>query len=109
MSEAKLRQTTVALLADPLLGEGDVDTKILRLLAGEYQRRLADAQAVDQRLSQKDQTTFTDFLDRRTTVQHESSWEVEKDALDWESAVATTSALPAKRKEIEELLNDAAH
>lgn len=107
MGEVTLRQTTAALLADPLFGEGDVDSKILRLLVGEYQRHLAEHRAVDARLAQKYQTTFADFLDRRTTVQHESSWEVEKDALDWETAVAGISELAAKCKELEDLTNDA--
>lgn len=107
MGEVKLNQKTAALLADPLLGDGDADSKILHLLAGEYQRRLAAAQAIDQRLAQKYQTTFTDFWDRRTTVQHESSWEVEKDALDWESAVASIPALQAKLQAIAEATNGA--
>lgn len=105
MGEVKLSPKTTALLADPLLGDGDVDQKILRLLASEYQRRLTDVQTVDQQLSQKYQTTFADFLDRRTTVQHESSWEVEKDAIDWENAIAALPALRDKLKAIEELIN----
>lgn len=103
MGEVQLNPQTASLLADPLLGDGDVDNKILRLLTNEYQRRLVDAQAVDQRLAQKYETTFADFLERRTTVQYASSWEVETDTLDWEKAVADLVALASKLKEIEGL------
>jgi hypothetical protein len=109
MGEVKLRSQTAALLADPLLGDGDVESKILRLLANEYQRRLADVQAVDQRLAQKYETTFADFLERRTTVQYASSWEVETDTLEWQQAVDDLVALASKLKEIEELSHAGGH
>ncbi len=107
MSEVQLSPQTASLLADPLLGDGDVDNKILRLLANEYQRRLAAAQAVDQRLAQKYETTFADFLERRTTVQYASSWEVETDTLEWQQAVDDLVALASKLKEIEGLTHAA--
>ncbi|MCE7982803.1 MAG: hypothetical protein DYG89_16600 [Caldilinea sp. CFX5] len=109
MREVKLRETTAALLAEPLLGDGEIDSKILHLLAGEYQRRLADAQAVNQRLSQKYETTYADFQERRTTVQYASSWEVETDTLAWEKAIADMVTLPGKLEEIAGLTDDAAH
>lgn len=106
MSEGKLRSSTVALLADPLLGEGDLDSKVLRLLVNEYTRRLAEQQATDLWLAHKYHSTFSDFFDRRAMVQHGSSWEVEKDASDWENAVATIATLEAKLKTIVELGHD---
>lgn len=108
MSEGKLQPTTAALLTDPLLGEGDLDSKVLRLLINEYTRRLADYRAMDLWLTHKYHTPFPDFFDRRATVQHGSSWEVEKDALDWESVVTNIATLEAKLKTIVELGHDTA-
>lgn len=103
MVELQVSEQTAALLQDPLLGEGDVDAKIRCLLAGEYLRQLSEARAVDQRLAQKYQTSFADFWERRTTVQHENNWEVEKDAADWENAASAITAWAEKLKAVEEL------
>lgn len=103
MVELQVREQTEALLREPLLGEGDADVKILRLLAGEYLRRLTQYRTVDQSLAQKYQMTFDEFFDRRTTVQHGNSWEVEKDAMEWENAIGGIAAMTRKLKEIEEL------
>ena len=103
MIELQVSEQTAALLQDPLLGEGDVDAKIRCLLAGEYLRQLSEARAVDQRLAQKYQTAFADFFERRTTVQHGNSWEVEKDATDWEKAVSAIKTWQEKLNAVEEL------
>lgn len=101
MVELRVSEQTAALLQDPLLGESDVEAKIRCLLAGEYLRQLGEAQAIDERLAQKYQMTFTEFLDRRTTVQHENSWEVEKDAADWENATSAITTWTGKLKAVE--------
>lgn len=103
MVELHVREQTKALLNDPLLGEGDADRKILRLLEREFLHQLTQYRNVDQRLSQKYQMTLHEFRERRTTVQHQSSWEVEKDAVDWESAASNVTSIEHKLKEIEEL------
>ncbi|MEZ4736158.1 MAG: hypothetical protein R3E79_54415 [Caldilineaceae bacterium] len=108
MVELHVREQTKALLNDPLLGEGDMDRKLLRLLESEFLRQLIQYRNVDQRLSQKYQMNLREFLERRTTVQHQSNWEVEKDAVDWESAAGNITALERKLKEIEELTDAAA-
>ena len=107
MIELQVSEQTAALLQDPLLGEGDVDAKIRCLLAGEYLRQLSEARAVDQRLAQKYQTAFADFFERRTTVQHGNSWEVEKDATDWANAVSAIKTWQEKLKAVEELTHGA--
>lgn len=107
MVALQVSEQTAALLQDPLLGEGDVDAKIRCLLAGEYLRQLSAARAVDQRLAQKYQMSFADFFERRTTVQHENSWEVEKDATDWANAVGAITTWEEKLKAVEEFTHGA--
>lgn len=108
MVALQISEQTAALLQDPLLGDGDVDAKIRCLLAGEYGRQLNEARTVDERLAQKYQMTFTEFLDRQTTVQHASNWEVEKDATDWQNAFNAINNWTEKLKTVEELSHGAA-
>lgn len=103
MVALQISEQTAALLQDPLLGEGDVDAKIRCLLAGEYLRQLNEARTVDERLAQKYQMTFTEFLDRQTTVQHASNWEVEKDATDWQNAFNAIKTWAEKLETVEGL------
>lgn len=102
MAEIKLSEQIYALLQDPLLGDGDVETKLLRLLEAEFLRQHAHYQALDQVLAQKYAMSFPDFMERRTTVQHSNSWEVENDATEWEAAVSQIAALAGKLQEIQQ-------
>lgn len=102
MSEMKLSERTQALLSDPLLGDQDTDAKIIRLLEAEYLRQLGRYRRADRLLAQKYQMSFADFHDRRVTVQHNNSWEVEKDAMDWETAIGGILTMQRKLKEIRE-------
>lgn len=109
MAAINLCEQTYALLQDPLLGEGDMDTKILRLLKSEFLRQLADYQALDQALTQKYAMPFTDFTERRMTVQHSNSWEVENDATEWAMATRRVAALEGKLQEIHHVTSSTSH
>jgi|688.fasta_scaffold1120160_2 hypothetical protein len=100
MGEVKLSERTQALLSDPVLGDQDTDAKIIRLLEAEYIRQLGRYRRTDRRLAQKYQMSFDDFHERRVTVQHNNSWEVEKDAMDWETAIGGILTMQRKLKEI---------
>ena len=65
----------------------DVETNLQRLLNAEYERRLARFRLTDRRLSQKYGMTLDEFEQRQETRQHAYSWEVESDAIAWETAV----------------------
>ncbi|MBX3011618.1 MAG: hypothetical protein KF832_08915 [Caldilineaceae bacterium] len=103
MAEINLSKQTYALLQDPLLGDGNIETKILQLLEGEFRRQLTHDQTLDQALSQKYAMPFADFMERRTSVQHGNNWELETDAAEWEKAVSAITHLQAKLQEIEAL------
>lgn len=103
MDTVKLRKETYTLLNDPLLGEGDVDSKILRLVAGELSRQLEQYRILDQVLATKYATSFAEFMERRTTVQHSNSWEIENDATEWEKAMSGIVAIERRLQKIDEL------
>lgn len=102
MNEVKLSERTQAFLNDPILGDSDADAKVLKLLEAEYVRQLGRYRRTDRQLTQKYQMSFADFYDRRVTVQHNNSWEVEKDAMDWEHAIGGISTIKRKLQEIRE-------
>lgn len=87
MGDVLLRECTRRFLEDPLLGEQDVDAKVRSLLEAEYLRRLRQYRRQDRLLAQKYGMTFEAFVERRIVQQEEYTWDVEQDAMDWETAV----------------------
>jgi hypothetical protein len=62
----------------------------------ENTRRLARYEQVDHELSQKYGLTFSEFLAEHITRQAGYSWEVETDAMDWETAISRIETLRTK-------------
>jgi len=102
MSEAGLLDRTRRFLEDPLLGEQDLDTKVRLLLEAEYLRRLGDYRQVDRTLGQKYGMAFQEFMDQRVTQQKGYTWEVETDAMDWETAVDGMETMRRRLQELRE-------
>lgn len=65
----------------------DVDEKLRTLLEAEYRRRLARYSLTDRQLSQKYNMDFKSFEKNKITKKKGYSWEVESDAISWETAV----------------------
>lgn len=83
-----LSDTVVQHLRDLPFGEANnLNDKLTFLLEAEYRRRLARYSLTDQQLAQKYQMSFEDFERQRSTEQRGYTWEVESDAMAWETAV----------------------
>ena len=102
MSETKLMESTLQFLEEPLLGEQDLDTKVRLLLEAEYLRRLGRYRRLDRTLTQKYGITFEEFVERRVAQQKGYTWDVEKDAMDWETAVDGMRTIECKLQELRE-------
>ncbi len=102
MIEVQLREQTKELLNDPLLGSQDLDGKIRPLLTAEYLRQMGRYQRTEQALTQKYDMTFDDFLAQRITERHGYTWEVEKDAIEWETALGGIQTMLRKLNEVRE-------
>lgn len=100
MAETVLLEETRQLLAEPLLGEEDLDTKVRFLIEGEYLRRLARYRRLDHVLSQKYGMTFEEFVAQRVVQQEGYAWDVESDAVDWETAVGGIRTMERKLREL---------
>ncbi len=100
MVEVQLQAETEVLLNDPLFGEADLDTKIRQLLESEYLRRLGGYKRTNRTLIQKYAMDFDQFLAERVVENRGYSWEVEKDAMDWENALGGMQTMERKLTEL---------
>ena len=100
MGELILHEQTQRLLEDPLLGDQTVDTKVRALVEAEYVRRLARYRQADHDLTLKYGLTFHEFHARRMVQLEGYTWEVEQDAMNWETAVSGIQTLDAKLSEL---------
>jgi hypothetical protein len=69
-------------------------------------RRLVHYRRVDRNLRQKYGTTFEDFIANRVVRQEGHSWEVETDAMDWETAVDGMETMRRKLQELQHVQQD---
>jgi len=67
--------------------EGDIDTKLTRVVEEALVRRLHHYQYVDRRLQQKYGMTFAEFRKQRVVEQQGYSFAVESDFWEWELTV----------------------
>lgn len=100
MAEVVLKEQTQQWLSDPVLGDDDVDAKIRRLLEAEYLRKMVHYQRINETLAQKYGVTFHDFVAQDVVTQHGYSWEVEQDAIQWETAIGGIQTVERRLHEI---------
>lgn len=84
----------------------DIEAKLKQLLVAEYQRRLARYRLTDQRLSEKYGMTFEEFERRQITKQRGYSWEVESDAMAWETAIDGIHTIQQQLADLEVLQDE---
>ncbi len=102
----EVRERTRDLLAESVLEAPDADAKIRRLLQGEYLREMARYQRMDQRLSQKYAMNFDAFFSQGIVKANNYSWEVEQDAMEWETAIGGLQTMARKLNEVQAILNE---
>jgi hypothetical protein len=101
MEAAELQESTRQLLEEePLLEGRDLDAKVRVLLRSEYVRRLGRYRHVDHLLARKYGMDFEDFIARSLVKERGFSWDVESDAMNWESAVSGIRTIQRKLEEL---------
>jgi len=71
----------------PFQQADDMDSRLRILLEAEYRRQLAQFSLTDRELARKYKMSFDEFERQRITEQKDYSWEVESDAIAWDTAV----------------------
>lgn len=65
----------------------DVNKTLRDLLETEYRRRLTRYSLIDRQMSQKYEMSFEEFERQQITKRRGYSWDVESDAIAWDTAV----------------------
>jgi len=82
------------------LEPSDVDGKLRSLLENEYRRRLSRYSMTDRALRRKYGMSYEEFEARNMVQEHDYSWEVESDAIAWETAIDGMRTMRRKLKEL---------
>ncbi len=86
------------------VGQTDnVDEKLRLLLVAEYRRRLTRYHLTEQQMTQKYGMSFEAFEAQQMTKQHNFAWDVESDAIAWETAV---DGIRTMQKQLAELIEE---
>ena len=101
MATATLLERTQELLRHSVPGDQDVDAKVRQLIKAECMRQLARYRRVDMDLTRKYGLSFDEFLNQRVVRKMDYTWEVEQDAMDWETAVGGMKTVERKLKELQ--------
>ena len=102
MHTAELHESTRLLLEEPFIEGRDVDAKVRSLLRSEYMRRLGRYRHVDRMMASKYTMQFDEFVALGLVKEKEFSWEVESDAMNWETAIGGIMTMERKLRELHE-------
>jgi hypothetical protein len=83
------------------LGFDDLNAKLRALLEAEYRRRLSRYSLTNRVLRRKYGMTYQEFEAHNLVKERGYSWEVESDAIAWETAV---DGIKTMQRKLEELL-----
>jgi len=100
---AELMEQTQQFLNLTVPGDQGLDAKVRQLIEVEHLRKLAQHRRVDLALARKYGMDFEEFLARRVPRQQDYSWEVEQDAMAWESAIGGMATMERQLRELREL------
>ncbi len=100
MHTVELQEETYQLLQEPFMGEQTFDTTVRMLLEAEYLRRLKRYHYLNQILREKYGMDFEEFHKQKVAQKQGYTWEVEKDAMDWETAIGHIQTLERKLKQL---------
>ena len=87
MATVTLKEETQKFLLETFPDEEDLDSTVRQLIEAEYLRRLSQYRRTDRALSRKYSVSFDEFVNQQMTRKLDYRWEVEQDAMSWETAV----------------------
>jgi hypothetical protein len=103
MLTINLSEQTKAFLDETLSSDLDADAKVRQLIRAEYLRELSRFRRTDLAMVHKYSMTFDEFLAQSMVEKLGYSWEVEQDAMAWETAVGGILTMERKLKQLQEL------
>ena len=85
---------------DNLIPEGDIDSKVRKVIIEDLKRRLAEFQLIDYRFQKKYGMTLNEFEKREIIKEKGFSFEVENDHHEWDSAADAIKSLKGHLKDL---------
>ncbi len=103
MNAGELHRGTRKLLEEPFIEGQDLDAKVRSLLRSEYLRQLSRCRHIDRTMAGKYGLQFEEFNARNIVKEKGFSWEVESDAMNWETAMGGIRTMECKLVELQEI------
>ncbi len=100
MTTVALLERTREFLNETVPGTRDPNVLVHQLIESECLRRLGRYRRTDMTLARKYETSFAEFIARRIPREKDYSWEVEQDAMDWESAMGGAATVERQLREL---------
>ncbi len=100
MTTVALLERTREFLNETVPGTRDPNVQVHQLIESEYLRRLGRYRRTDMTLARKYEMSFAEFVARRIPRQKDYSWEVEQDAMDWETAVGGIATIERQLQQL---------
>ena len=101
MENTSILDRTKKLISEAPLTGDCLDTKVLNLLSQEYLRNLGRYRRIDLLMQKKYGVPFDEFVSRRIVKERDYSWDVESDAMNWETAIGGMKTMERKLAEWE--------
>jgi hypothetical protein len=102
MAAVELKEQTQEFLHETVPGDQDLDAKVRHLIEEECLRQQGRYQRTDLALTRKYGMTFAEFIEQSIPRQKDYSWEVEQDAMDWETAIGGMATVERKLRALRE-------
>lgn len=87
-------------ILDYLVPQGDLDSKIRKIIIEDLKRKLAEFQLIDHRFQKKYGMTIDEFERRNVIKEKGFSFEVESDYHEWDSAVDAIKTVKAHLEDL---------
>lgn len=100
MITGDLLEQTRELLDATIPEKKTLDDKVRQLIEAEYLRQLGRHKRTNSALTDKYGMTFEEFIARRITRQEGYTWEVEQDAMDWETAIGGIATIERQLRKV---------
>ena len=100
MDNTSILDRTKKLIDEAPLNGDSLDTKVLNLLRQEYLRHFSQYRRTDLLMQKKYGFSFDEFLSQRIVKKKQYSWDVETDAMNWETAISGMKTMERKLEEL---------
>lgn len=100
MITGDLLEQTRELLDATIPEKKTLDDKVRQLIEAEYLRQLGRHKRTNSALTDKYGMTFEEFIARRIPRQKGYTWEVEQDAMDWETAIGGIATIERQLRKV---------